>query len=461
MQLYAREKGSGQPLILLHGNGEDSTYFEKQMEYFSKKYRVFALDTRGHGRSPRGQGRFALERFAEDLRCFLDQKRLRRVILLGFSDGGNIALIFALRYPAYVDRLILNGANLNPFGMKVPVLLEVAGEYGAACFREAVSGRRQKRNSACRKTASSCAGKASEKELLGLMLREPWIRPQLLRRLKMPVLVVAGTDDMIRERHTRKMAGQFPGGRLKILEGNHFIAAERPAAFNRCVEEFLQATRGTELMQMRRLWGNRRPERLDGKQIRRFAVLVPLIWKRGEYHVLFEVRAGKLRHQPGEVCVPGGAMEAGETARQAAVRETAEELCISRRQVEVIAPLDVLVAPAGLNVYPYLGILKNYRGSFSPEEVARVFTVPLRWFAEHEPECYRTDVITVPGEDFPYEAIPGGRDYHWRRGEYDVMFYRAGDEIIWGMTAKILHSLALLYRTQILGQKAFDEEERR
>ena len=70
-------------------------------------------------------------------------------------------------------------------------------------------------------------------------------------------------------------------------------------------------------------------------------------------------------------------------------------------------------------------------------------------------------MITVPGEDFPYEAIPGGRDYHWRRGEYDVMFYRAGDEVIWGMTAKILHSLAILYRTQILEPGSFDREERR
>lgn len=49
--------------------------------------------------------------------------------MLGFSDGGNIALIFALKYPGYVDRLILNGANLNPFGMRLSVLADVAQEY--------------------------------------------------------------------------------------------------------------------------------------------------------------------------------------------------------------------------------------------------------------------------------------------------------------------------------------------
>ena len=87
------------------------------------------MDTRGHGRSPRGCGTFTLERFADDLKGFLDRRGLRRIILLGFSDGGNIALIFALKYPGYVDRLILNGANLNPFGMKPSVLADVAREY--------------------------------------------------------------------------------------------------------------------------------------------------------------------------------------------------------------------------------------------------------------------------------------------------------------------------------------------
>lgn len=95
MNLYTKESGTGQPMVLLHGNGEDSSYFVNQMSFFESKYHVIAVDTRGHGRSPRGQGAFTLERFAEDLKEFLDRRGLRRIILLGFSDGGNIALIFA------------------------------------------------------------------------------------------------------------------------------------------------------------------------------------------------------------------------------------------------------------------------------------------------------------------------------------------------------------------------------
>ena len=128
MNLYTKESGSGQPMVLLHGNGEDSSYFVNQISFFESKYLVIAVDTRGHGSSPRGRGTFTLERFADDLKGFLDRRGLRRIILLGFSDGGNIALIFALKYPGYVDRLILNGANLNPFGMKPSVLADVAAE---------------------------------------------------------------------------------------------------------------------------------------------------------------------------------------------------------------------------------------------------------------------------------------------------------------------------------------------
>ena len=487
MNLYTKESGTGQPMVLLHGNGEDSSYFVNQMSFFESKYHVIAVDTRGHGRSPRGQGAFTLERFAEDLKEFLDRRGLRRIILLGFSDGGNIALIFALKYPGYVDRLILNGANLNPFGMRLSVLADVAQEYlgvegklwlqksGIGQVREKMQmaagkmrtekqfskenekkngqeGRNKQQRRSCQKEKihgkreNDWDANIHKKELLSLMLYEPWIRPELLRRLKMPVLVIAGSDDMIRERHTRRIARSLPNARLRILEGTHFIAAEKPDAFNQCVEAFLEGTQGGELAQMSRIWGSRRAGRLEKEKIRRAAVLVPLIQKGGEYHVVFEVRAGSLKTQPGEICFPGGAVERG------AVRETMEELLINRCQIRVIAPLDVLEAPGAMEISPFLGALQGYRWSYSEAEVDHTFSVPLRWFAEHEPERYETELVTVPEETFPFEDVPGGRDYHWRRGHYDVYFYRREEGIIWGMTAKILRSLAEMYREDILSK---------
>ena len=98
-QLYSIQKGTGTPMVLLHGNGESSAYFSHQIDYFSRNYRVAAVDTRGHGKSPRGEGVFTLNRFVEDLKQFLDENGFRKIILLGFSEGGNVALLFALKYP--------------------------------------------------------------------------------------------------------------------------------------------------------------------------------------------------------------------------------------------------------------------------------------------------------------------------------------------------------------------------
>lgn len=111
ISLYYEEKGTGTPLILLHGNGENGDYFRHQTEYFSKSYRVIAVDTRGHGKSPRGDAPFTLEQFAEDLKEFCAKLEIPKAVILGFSDGANIAMKFTLKYPEKVRALILNGAS--------------------------------------------------------------------------------------------------------------------------------------------------------------------------------------------------------------------------------------------------------------------------------------------------------------------------------------------------------------
>lgn len=216
------EQGAGDALILLHGNGENLSYFSGQMDFFAKSYHVIALDTRGHGASPRGSAPFTLRQFAEDLRAFMDEHGIDRAHILGFSDGGNIALGFALKYPQRVRKLILNGANLDPWGVKLHVQLPVVlGYHITRLFAGKRSEARQKM------------------ELLGLMVNEPHYAPRDLQRLQMPTLVIAGDRDMIRERHTRRIAQSLPNGRLVLLKGNHFVANQNPQAFNRAVEAFL------------------------------------------------------------------------------------------------------------------------------------------------------------------------------------------------------------------------------
>ena len=222
IQLHFTESGAGFPLILLHGNGEDSSYFEHQVVCFSKHFRVIALDTRGHGNSPRGDAPFTLKRFAEDLRIFMDAHSIDRAHILGFSDGANIALEFAMKYPARVEKLILNGGNLRPWGVKFYVQLPVVLGYWAA-----------KAISVFDKRAIAKA------ELLGLMVTQPHINRKDLADLKIPTLVIAGERDMIRDGHTREIHASIPGSELAIIPGDHFVAHGNPEVFNRAVLEFL------------------------------------------------------------------------------------------------------------------------------------------------------------------------------------------------------------------------------
>ena len=221
IELFYTKAGSGPPLLLLHGNGEDGAYFVHQIAEFSRDFTVYAIDTRGHGKSPRGTAPFTISQFADDLLAFMDLHDLKQADILGFSDGGNIALTFALRHPERVRRLILNGANLDPKGVKPLVQLPIVLGYRFASLSKSPKAK-------------------AKAELLGLMVDDPHIDPAELGKLSMPVLVIVGTKDMIRGRHIRLIAASISGARLALIPGDHFIANKEPAAFNRAVRQFLE-----------------------------------------------------------------------------------------------------------------------------------------------------------------------------------------------------------------------------
>lgn len=224
IQLYYEEKGSRQnaPLILLHGNGEDGGYFVNQMEYFSKHYWVIALDTRGHGKSPRGNELFTIRQFAEDLLNFMDSLNIRKANILGFSDGGNIALIFAMKYPERVNKLILNGANLDTRGVKAWIQIPTNIGYGLVKLFSGISSKVKKKE-----------------EMLGLMVNDPNIQMKELVRVKAKTLVISGTKDMIKEKHTKEIFRNIKDAEIAFIKGNHFVSNRNPEPFNEVVEKFL------------------------------------------------------------------------------------------------------------------------------------------------------------------------------------------------------------------------------
>lgn len=211
-------------LILLHGNGEDHTYFVKQIPAFSPHFRLVLMDTRGQGQSTGGDGELNFSVFAADLLALMDHLQIAKAHLLGFSDGGNLALTFALAHPERVQSLILNGANLEPGGVKLSTQLPIVLGYG------------------CCRLLSPFSHKARQNgAVLGLMVNHPHIPSQALAALTMPALVIVGERDMIRDRHSQLIARSLPNAQfVRIPDGDHFCAAKCPEVFNHAVLSFLQ-----------------------------------------------------------------------------------------------------------------------------------------------------------------------------------------------------------------------------
>lgn len=223
------KKGKGEPLILLHGNNEDSSYFDSQIQEFSKNYQVIALDTRGHGKTGRGKTPFTIRQFAEDLKHFMDKKRIKKAHILGFSDGANIAMCFAGKYPDMVDRLILYSGNLNSDGVHPIVQIPVEIEHKIRKFLYKCLPFKGIRKFIKRRG-----------EFLSLMINQPNITLDELHRIKAFTLVIAGTCDMIKESHTRFIHRHIKNSRLIFIKGDHFVSKKNPGAFNAAVRKFMK-----------------------------------------------------------------------------------------------------------------------------------------------------------------------------------------------------------------------------
>lgn len=188
-------------------------------------------------------------------------------------------------------------------------------------------------------------------------------------------------------------------------------------------------------------FSSRQPLIMGEEMFRKYTVLLPLIETEEGTFLLFEKRSTKLRNQPGEICFPGGKLEPDETLEQCAIRETQEELLLTRDQIEVIGPGDVFVSPFNIIIYPFLGVLKNYKDTYSTDEVEEIIKIPLDFLRNQPPSHYESRLISKQPEDFPYEWVPGGENYPWIKGSYDIFFYQYEEHIIWGMTAHILKEM--------------------
>lgn len=187
--LFYEESGSGQPLLLIHGNGEDHRIFDAAVPLLSRQFRVLAVDSRGHGQSfPVNE--YHYQDMAEDIRQLIVGMSLEKPLLCGFSDGGILGLLLASQYPDLLGGVIACGVNTRPQGIKPGWLFLFRLVYAL-----------------------------NRSPLFRLMLSEPDITPQQLGSIVCPVLVTGGSRDMISRSHLEKTAADIPGAQLKILPG--------------------------------------------------------------------------------------------------------------------------------------------------------------------------------------------------------------------------------------------------
>lgn len=223
--LYYEVHGAGEPIVLLHGNGEDHSYFKYQLPYLIERgFRVILIDMRGHGASSLGEQPLDFELFANDVIRVCDVEAIHSFHVLGFSDGANTAMQLAILYPKRILSMILNSGNIHPKGLCRGIRHDIYKAYYKAkiqaCF-----------DPTCK----------LDEQLLQLMIHHPHITSKQLSQLIMPVQVIAGTNDMIEAAHTRAIAYAIPHVSLVLIpQGDHFIARDRSEEFNQAIGSFLQ-----------------------------------------------------------------------------------------------------------------------------------------------------------------------------------------------------------------------------
>lgn len=221
--LFCKVSGSGEPLLLLHGNEEDHTIFEHQIPFLSKFYQVIALDSRGHGRSDHGEECLTFQRMAEDVVTVLDYFELEKTNIIGFSDGGNLGLYVASHFPIRVDNLIVVGANYKPKGLKTKEFLYVKGLFYYLKVNGYISKAKQKRM-----------------EIIDLMWHQLKLNEKDLKNITARTLVVVGENDVIKKKHSEVMHTLLLKSTIiTIPEATHFLMIEKPDVFNSIVRDFL------------------------------------------------------------------------------------------------------------------------------------------------------------------------------------------------------------------------------
>lgn len=201
VNIFYEEYGKGQPIILLHGNSETHEIFDKLIEQLKENYKVYAIDSRCHGKSE-NTNEISYDLMSDDIISFIKVLKIEKPILYGFSDGGIIGILVAIKEPDILSKLIVSGANINPDGMKKTMLI-----------------------------ISKIVYFVTKNKLFRMMVKEPNISIEELNKIKVPTIVIAGQKDVIKREHTEMISKNIPNSILDIIpnenHGSYIIHSEK------------------------------------------------------------------------------------------------------------------------------------------------------------------------------------------------------------------------------------------
>src|ERR1700683_2967614 len=222
-QLYYESYGKGEPLLLFHGNGGSIASMSNQIRYFAAHYHVIAIDTRAHGKSEDPGDSISFEMIVDDFNALCDSLHNNSCYIIGWSDGGIDAILFAIRHPDKVRKMAFTGANLwadttglTPF---VYHLIEVG------------------HNDFLKKPKTP--GNKNAQKILDLDLYQPHITLDQLHQIQCPTLVIGGDHDAIPVPHTVLIAANISRSYLWIVPNSgHSVPIFKKDAFNHQIDDF-------------------------------------------------------------------------------------------------------------------------------------------------------------------------------------------------------------------------------
>lgn len=226
VRLYYETYGTGEPVLIVHGNGGSIFDVGAQIDHFRKRYKVIAMDSRDHGKSADSPGPLTYEKMTSDLAALLDHLKTGPAYVLGWSDGGIEALLLAIHYPAKVKKIAVMAANLNP--------------SDKALHPEAVAFIKSAVASMTPELKATPEGRRQFK-VTRMMLDEPNIDPKALESIAAPALILAGDHDVIADEHTLEIFHRIPNSQLCIFpDATHMIPFDDPVLFNTTIERFFR-----------------------------------------------------------------------------------------------------------------------------------------------------------------------------------------------------------------------------